>query len=218
MGALWGALGGAADAAKEVYGRKQEAEIAEAKAGADEKRAMRLEKMRQKYRSTEAEAQREFRTDEREASQTFQSGEASAQREEAGKQKEYDRQQRAVEGFQDRESAERIADKKVAASTAGKGSTKENERYKFTTKKLPEKFTPDGGMTGGGEVMTVTDKKTQQTFTQQGDIFVPQGDGVEMRQPGDRKGALAKLRKNPELAQQFLSTYKWLPVGYLEHL
>jgi hypothetical protein len=124
MGALWGALGGAADAAKEVYGKKQDAEIAEAKATADEARAMRLERMRQKYRTSEAGAEREFKTGERESEQEFEAGESKLERGHKSFQKEADRQQDAVQTDKEIEGRQNVADTRAEATMAASGKTK----------------------------------------------------------------------------------------------
>jgi hypothetical protein len=173
MGALWGALGGAADAAKEVYGKKQDAEIAEAKANADEKRAMRLEKMRQKYKTGEAEIDREFRTGEREAGQEFETSERLGEEGYKGGESEIGRQHEAVQQDKKFESAENVAriaaeSRENVAKSSGKGGSKDGYKsVKIKTSVMTEKGFEEK------EVPIVFQESTGQYFEHKGGQLTP---------------------------------------------
>jgi hypothetical protein len=173
MGALWGALGGAADAAKEVYGKKQDAEISEAKSEADLQRDMRLEKMRQKYKTGQAGVERTYQTEERVAGQEFETAERLGKQEHTSGEDETGRQFDAVQEDKKFDSAENVARiaaesrENVAKSSGKAGSSKD---YKSVKIKLST-MTKDGFEEK--EVPIVFQESTGQYWEDQAGQLVP---------------------------------------------
>lgn len=226
MGALWGALKGAAKAGGEYAVRAEEEARANRKRTLDEAREERLINLKERYRSKAAETEREFRTGEREAGQEFtaaenllkreqQTGERLGTEEFKAGEAEVGRQFEAVQTDKKLTSAEKIAGEKAAAKDKDAG------KWKITKVKGQSKIDPDTNMPiEGGEVVAITSPDTGNTYVQEGSMFRPQsGSETPMRQPKDKEGAMKALYADPEKwADVFLNTYHWLPSDLMRYI
>ena len=205
MGALatWGAVAGAANA----VGENKKLEQTRETDNIDEARAARILKLKAKY-SVEAQGrEQDFAAGEGEKTRN-QASELQTSRLEAGsRESELNRQEKAVRGMQDRESSEKIAGMKTAAS-----SSKGKKRWTPKTIKGGSEIS-NGVIKENPDTVAITDENTGQTYTQQGRRFIPQGTPPENIRDAPRR-AVADLIEKPERADQFVEAYGYLPAEF----
>jgi len=226
MGALWGALEGAAKAGGEYAVRAEEEARDSRKRTLDEAREERMLKLKDKFAQARATTEQEFRTGEREAGQEFTAGENVLKRQQQtgeregaeaykGGEAEVERQFEAVQLDKKLHSAEKVAGQKASAKDKDAG------KWRITKTKTKGGTDPESGMPiEGSEVISITSPDTGNTYVQDGAMFRPQSESeVPMRQPKDKEGAMKALYADPKKwADIFLNTYHWLPSDLMRHI
>lgn len=219
--AAFGALAGVGQGAVQMAKTKQ----AGIDRDMDEQREMRIAQMQQAHAEKMQGQQQNFAKGQQTDQQEFLKGQQSDQQDFQSLQqnKELDagdsRQAATIqaqkdlagseqtwksgEGAKDRESAERIAERRAAA--VGRGKANQGRFLKSVIKRV------DGKTMNENSTVVLTDKQTGQTFEQSGDKFVLQG--ATARMPKDMNGAMQYLQKSGDV-DGFLSKYGFIPASY----
>lgn len=119
----------------------------------------------------------------------------------------------AEENAADRASAERRT--QTSADASGGGASK---RFTAKTVKNTRPSASNPRMSEEYDQIAIVDNASGRTFVQTGDVFVPQGGTPpEQRMRASRK-AVDALMQRPELADQFLNEYHYLPIEVYQAL
>ena len=204
LGKNAGVLGGIGQALQQNSANAREERLA----ALENERQMALVKMQQEFQSAQNDKDRTLTKDIADKDRQVQVG-ANMERSDYHKK---DLALRESEGRADRESREKIA-KIDANSRAAAAAARGNKSGWKVNKVATESMTKEGSMSKREDIVITSPRGT--TFKQQGDMFVPQGSTPRI--PKNRAAMEARLRENPEAADEFASTFGYLPSWYLNY-
>lgn len=200
--ALWGAVGGAGKGMVENAEAQRKIDMAQI----EEMREVRIRQLENEMATVRQRQSQEFQAGEGEKDRGFKKEETAAERHFRESQAGEEREFKASEGSKDRASAERIAGMRAEAA----GGSKKG-RWDFS--KVKETSMLEGGMPGEFEIPMVRDKKTGRQYLQRGDRFMLPGDEPKSVRRAARS-EVDKLMQNPGQADNFLNTYRYLPIEF----
>ena len=223
--AVYGALAGVGQTVAKLGDEKAKAQAAQAQGEIAEAREKRIAEFNSGLRTKEQGAQNEFTAGQaatqRDFQKTLSREEQAAQNDRSlneldsrEKQSEAERKARASEGAADRDNRVKVAE--IGAGARGAG--KEGDRFNIKTEKRvkPPPVGADGRPVGLGEeyeATTITDKRSGETFEQQGDKFVPQGGNVT-KVAGPKNVQRLLTATDPAAVDVFVQTYGYLPAEF----
>lgn len=222
--AMWGAVAGAGKGLHEVSTERQKAEIRAGESKIDHERNMAIERFRA-TKAEELESQRQEGATDRTnigaetdiTTTEMQVGGAQTRTEtttDAAADRQNDQQAfQMEESSLDRASAERIASLRASASSASIRAALE----RFEPKVLTVQEAAQYGMTNDVDTPAVYDKQEGRWYVQEGNRYILPGTPAESirRAPTEAEN---HLFSNPGNANSFLSTYSYLPMGFLNVL
>lgn len=207
--AMWGAIGGAAAGMQKNIDVQRKRE--------DDAAANQREMALRKYEAEEAAKRLQTSTSSQEkiAGQEIASREGIAGKE-LSSRKELQGEEieaKKEEGAANRASAERIAGIRARATAAGRTTSK--GRWNFVSQKTDPVIDSKTGEVVPGKVQQILrDTNRGIAFVQSGDRFVlPDVDPTSTKRAAASE--VRKLLENPDQADNFLATYKYLPMQFI---